>query len=237
LGGKTLQELQTQVCKAKGLSAGSSCTQGLKKMSSASSLAEHYCSTNSNGFGAATLNYGMVMYIFAIAILFVLICPCCCGDVIHKHPHNLVLLGAFTVSFSGLVCQICMTAAPDLVATAAMYTCLVVGGLVAYASQTKRDFTGMFTYIYGACWAMICFMFISWFFPMQVGGPMYMLYNFAFGLIFAFFLIYDIQMVIGGSEKKAQYTLDDHVIAALNIYLDIINLFIIILNLLQGGRQ
>jgi len=222
------QDLATKACKA--LKKDATCLDA-----GASTIS--VCEDNKNGFGMAMLNYGFSMYFFSFAILIVMICPCCCGDITHKHPHNLILLGGFTVSFSGLIAMICMTTMPELVATAALYTMLVVGGLTAFACQTKKDFTGMGTYIYGALWAMICFMFVSWFFPMKVGGFTYMIYNGLFGLVFAFFLIYDIQLVIGGSDKKAQYTLDDHVIAALNIYLDIVNLFIVILNLLQGGQR
>ena len=47
---------------------------------------------------------------------------------------------------------------------------------------------------------------------------------------------YDTQLIVGGAHKKHQFGVDDYVFAALNIYLDIINLFLLLLQLLQDRR-
>ena len=57
-------------------------------------------------------------------------------------------------------------------------------------------------------------------------------------LIFSLYIVYDTQKVVGGKHHKHQFGTDEYVFAALNLYLDIINLFLYlleILRMLQGG--
>ena len=63
------------------------------------------------------------------------------------------------------------------------------------------------------------------------------LYLLAGVLIFSLYIVYDTQTIVGGEHKNLQFDMDDYVLAALVIYLDIINLFILLLQLLQGGRR
>ncbi len=44
------------------------------------------------------------------------------------------------------------------------------------------------------------------------------------------------QLVVGGKHNKYRIGVDDYVFAALNIYLDIINLFLYLLQLLSDRR-
>ena len=55
-------------------------------------------------------------------------------------------------------------------------------------------------------------------------------------LIFSCYLVYDTQLMMGG---KHAYSLspEEYIFAALNIYLDIVNLFIYILLIFTGGRN
>ena len=52
-------------------------------------------------------------------------------------------------------------------------------------------------------------------------------------IIFSFYIIYDTQLIIGGEHKKYQFDVDDYVFATITLYLDIINLFLYILDLLD----
>jgi FtsH-binding integral membrane protein len=47
--------------------------------------------------------------------------------------------------------------------------------------------------------------------------------------------LFPLQLIVGGKHKHA-FGLDDYVFAALNVYLDIINLFMFILQLLNDRR-
>lgn len=54
--------------------------------------------------------------------------------------------------------------------------------------------------------------------------------------VFSLYLIYDTQLMMGGKHK---YALDpeEYIFAALNIYLDVINLFMYILMIVGGSRS
>ena len=52
-------------------------------------------------------------------------------------------------------------------------------------------------------------------------------------LIFSMYIVYGTQLIVGGDHHKYQFSEDDYVFAAINIYLDIVNLFIYILQLLN----
>ena len=54
-------------------------------------------------------------------------------------------------------------------------------------------------------------------------------------LILSIYLIYDTQLVIG--KGQFSYSLDDAYLAAIQLYLDVINLFLFILQILGGGGR
>ena len=54
-------------------------------------------------------------------------------------------------------------------------------------------------------------------------------------LVYSLYLIYDTQLIIG--NVGVQYSIDDYCFAALNLYIDIIYLFIRILQLIGGGSK
>lgn len=54
-------------------------------------------------------------------------------------------------------------------------------------------------------------------------------------LLFSFFIVYDTQLIVGGAHKHA-FDIDDYCFAALNLYLDIINLFLFLLQIF-GARN
>ena len=51
-------------------------------------------------------------------------------------------------------------------------------------------------------------------------------------LLFSFFIVYDTQIMVGGDHKYALCP-EEYVFAALNLYLDVINLFLHILRLMN----
>jgi len=56
-------------------------------------------------------------------------------------------------------------------------------------------------------------------------------------LLFTFYIVFDTQLLIGEyGGHKVQFGIDDYVFAALNLYLDIINLFLHILSLFGERR-
>ena len=61
-------------------------------------------------------------------------------------------------------------------------------------------------------------------------------YGCAGALIFSLYIVYDTQLMMGGKHK---YALDpeEYIFAALNIYLDVVNLFMYILMIIGGSSD
>lgn len=55
-------------------------------------------------------------------------------------------------------------------------------------------------------------------------------------LLFSFYLVFDTQLMIGGNHKLA-ISPEEYIFAALNLYLDVVNLFLYILALVGGGSD
>ena len=108
----------------------------------------------------------------------------------------------------------------------------IFSGLTLYAVQTKVDYT-----IYGnigiiLLFGLLFFGFLISFLQIQM---MQTIYSVGGASLFSFYIVYDTQLITGGSERKIQYTIDDFAIASVNLYLDIVNLFLFMLDIL-GGR-
>lgn len=172
-------------------------------------------------------------FYLAISInLVTILSLACCAENARTYPKNMIFLSLFTLSEAFLVGCISATYETDTVMIAFGMTACVVLGLTCFAFQTKYDFTGMGPYLFAALLSLIIFGFFAAIFRSRAGE---MAYAGLGVLIFSLYLVYDTQLVIGGEHKKFQFSVDDYVFAALNLYLDIINLFLMILSLL-GDR-
>ena len=54
-------------------------------------------------------------------------------------------------------------------------------------------------------------------------------------LLFGGYIVYDTQLIIGGKHRN-KFAIDDYVFAAINIYLDVINEFLYLLELFGDRR-
>lgn len=142
-------------------------------------------------------------------------------------PINYILLTLFTVCESYMVATISAFNPPEIVITAALMTATVVIALTIYAFTTKTDFT-----ILGGFLFMITAIMIFWgLFMMIFGFFLYTLYCALGVLLFGMYLIFDTQLILG--KFGLEYSIDDYILAALNIYIDIIQMFLYILQLLR----
>lgn len=151
----------------------------------------------------------------------------------HSHPTNLVLLGAFTALEGVVVGAISAQYRLSVVALAVLITAGVSGALAAYAMHTKTDYTAKGGMLVTALVALILTGFVAAFTHSKgldaliAGGG---------ALLFGFYIVFDVQLLVGGHHTRFQLSPDDYVAGAIALYLDIINLFIYILRLL-GDRE
>jgi protein lifeguard len=122
---------------------------------------------------------------------------------------------------------------PSAVLLAAGITTVIVGGLTVYALQTKYDFTTHGGILMGALLALIIVGFVGIFLPhMKV---IELVFSGVGALVFSAFLVVDVQMLMDG--RRVQISPDDYILGALNLYLDILNLFLYILRFINAARN
>ena len=165
---------------------------------------------------------------FSIITLVVFCVFYCCKKCARKVPFNYILLFSFTLCMSFYLSLVCAEFDTKIVLTALFLTCGSTIGLTLYAWTTSDDFTKLggilFSFILNGFFSFIIF-FLFW--------PEF-LYVFScfFGvLIYSIYIVYDTQLILG--KFGDGYNIDDYCIAALQLYIDIIELFIRILYLLS----
>ena len=169
-----------------------------------------------------------IPFIFAITIILAFICSKAAVQV----PLNYILLIIFTLCESIMVSYTTIYFEPLSVLACAGITMVLVFGLTMYACFTKRDLTMMGGFL--VCFGLILFIlgiiglfFTSYFYQMLLN---------CFGvLLMSLYLIYDTQLVIG--NKRNYIKMDLYILGAMEIYLDIIGLFLRILRILGKKKK
>jgi protein lifeguard len=147
----------------------------------------------------------------------------------NSHPLNLVLLGFFTIFLSLAVGMSCAVTKGEIVLEAVLLTAAVVVGLTLYtfwASRQGYDFTFLGPFLFGGLLVLVIWGFIQVFFPLGPIGRM--IFALIGALIFCGYIVYDTQLLL------TKYSYDDYIWASVALYLDIINLFLYILDILNG---
>mmetsp|Transcript_25595 Transcript_25595/g.56441 ORF Transcript_25595/g.56441 Transcript_25595/m.56441 type:complete len:249 (-) Transcript_25595:140-886(-) len=179
-------------------------------------------------------------YLMLISLFMTLACICgmsCCGDAARRAPINFILLFTFTAFEAILVGFVSAQYTWQSVVLAAGVTCVVFFGMTAFAMLTKIDFTGLGMYFMGGLMSLMAFGFMLSILSMCGVSvkPLMMLYDLGGVMLFTMYIVYDTQLILGGDHQQ-QFSVDDYIFAALHLYLDIINLFMYILELL-GSRD
>lgn len=147
-----------------------------------------------------------------------------------KVPINFILLGVFTLAFSYIVTMTTVQFPPQTILIAAVLTCAIVVALTLYACFTKTDFTYCGGLLFVCGMVLMVGSLLSIFFRSRVFE---VIISACSVVLFSVYLIYDTQLILGKGELKLQ--IDDYIFAALNLYLDIVMIFLEILKLL--GRS
>jgi modulator of FtsH protease len=150
-----------------------------------------------------------------------------------EFPKNVILTFLFTF-IEGIWLSPFLRAAelnaPGSVAQAGMLTLAAFGGLSMYALLSRRDFSAWRSFFMIGLIVLIIAMVVNAFVASAAGA----LWISAVGvLIFSGLLVFDTWRIL----RSGQLGPDDYVIAAVQIYLDLLNMFIFILSLVGGGRK
>jgi FtsH-binding integral membrane protein len=176
-------------------------------------------------------NPGVIYAVIALYCAFACALSCF-PSLARSYPTNYFLLGAFTVCTSILVAFITAVYDPATVLAAAGITTGVCIGLFAFAFQTRYDFTKLapyfFVFFLVTSLALLVFS-LATIHNTSTGNKVWATFGI---LLFSFYIVFDVQMIVGGKHHKYQFSVDDYVFAAFMLYLDIINLFLKVLQLL-----
>lgn len=148
-------------------------------------------------------------------------------------PKNLILTFLFTFIEGIYIAPFLAIAegrTPGVVGQAAVLTLAAFGVLSLYAVMSKRDFSAWGSFFVVGLVVLILASIINMFVASAAAG----LWIAAIGvMIFSGLLVFDTWRIV----RSGQYGQDDYVLAAVSIYLDLLNMFLFILSLLGGGRD
>ncbi|KAM9310212.1 protein lifeguard 4 [Pholidichthys leucotaenia] len=146
----------------------------------------------------------------------------------HQHPVNLHLLLAFTLCEAVSVATALTFYEYATVLEALVLTCAVFAVLTAYTFQSKRDLSRMGAWLFSCLWILIIAGVMRLFFSSD-GTELVLAASGA--LLFCGFIIYDTHMLM------KQLSPEEHILASINLYLDIVNLFLHILRVLDSVKK
>jgi len=150
-----------------------------------------------------------------------------------QHAKSLILTLLFTF-IAGIwispMLYMAENGSPGIVGQAGILTLSTFGVLSLYAVISKRDFSAWGSFFVVGLWVLIATSLINMF----VGSALGSLWI-AGGtvLVFSGLLVFDTWRIV----RSGTYGPDDYVPAAVNIYLDLLNLFLAIITLLGGRRR
>ncbi|VDD82546.1 unnamed protein product [Mesocestoides corti] len=139
----------------------------------------------------------------------------CCESVRRKYPGNFIALGVFTVALSYMAGTLSAMYTINSVLVCLLITCAVCLSVTIAAICCPCDIT--------KCQAVIAFLSILLF----IFGIAVMITYLVAG--YNEYLAFDTQMIMGG--RKYELSPEEYIYGALQLYVDIVNLFMIFLSL------
>lgn len=171
-------------------------------------------------------------YLVSYAVFFVSVCVIsCCGSVRRRHPWNLVALSVLTLSMSYMVGMIASFHDTESVVMAVGITAVVCFTVVLFSLQTKYDFTSCYGVLFVCLIVLIIFGLLCIFIRDRI---LHIVYAGLGALLFTCFLAVDTQLLLG--NKELALSPEEYIFGALNLYMDIINIFLYILAIIGRAR-
>ncbi|XP_073781083.1 uncharacterized protein isoform X2 [Danio rerio] len=171
--------------------------------------------------------YTMMGVTFALVIVLV-----CCVDIRRKVPLNFIFLGLFTIAEGCLLGSVVVYYSAEAVLWAVGATALVSLAMSLFSLQSKWDFTAASGCIWAMSWTLFSFALLCAILRSQY---LYIFYASLGTLIFSVYLVIDTQLILGGKHKYS-ISPEEYIFAALNLYIDIVTIFLLLLQLIGFCR-
>ncbi|XP_029309041.1 transmembrane BAX inhibitor motif containing 1a [Cottoperca gobio] len=160
----------------------------------------------------------------------------CCKGPRRKFPWNVILLSIFTLALSFMTGSISSYYDTKVVFLALGITAVVCIAVTVFCFQTKVDFTkcqglfcvmGIVVFVTGIISTIVLsFKYMLW---------LHMLYAAIGAIAFTLFLAYHTQLLLG--NRKHSISPEEYVFAALSIYVDIVQIFLFLLQIIGATTK
>ena len=166
-------------------------------------------------------NYKSVYFLSTILSLITYIYPLFYTKFLKSFPLNYVYLLLFTISSDFVLCRLIIKYKPTIILIALCLSIITIITLSIYAYYSKTDFT-----ILGGNFFVTLNLFMISSCLRILFGIEYskLIINGCCLIVFSTYIIYDTQLILGNQREK--FNNNDCVLAAMCLYIDIINLFI-----------
>ncbi|XP_062843238.1 fas apoptotic inhibitory molecule 2b [Trichomycterus rosablanca] len=176
--------------------------------------------------------YSTSSFLFFITYLLL----ACCGDLRRRFPWNLVLLGVFTLCSACMLGFISSYYRSESVLLCVSITALVCLCVSILSFQSKIDVTSYQGLLLNLCMLLLlCVLALGLLVPFGHVPWLQALYGIVGAVTFTMFLAFDTQLMMG--NKQNIISPEEHIFAALSLYLDVINIFQHLLQLFGDSRE
>jgi FtsH-binding integral membrane protein len=180
------------------------------------------------GLQAAVIQHPFITFIAMFAPLFLVM-----RDP-RTFPKNVILTFLFTFIEGIYIAPFLFFAesrSPGVVGQAGLITLVTFGALTLYALMSRRDFSAWGSFFFVGLIVLVVTSLLNAFVFHSAAGDIWIA---AIGvLVFSGLLVFDTWRIM----RSGQLGPDDYVTATVTIYLDLLNLFLLILRLLSGNRR
>ncbi|GES92349.1 protein lifeguard 4-like [Rhizophagus clarus] len=146
-----------------------------------------------------------------------------------RSPLNLFLLLLFTIFMSYGIGTVVSMYSSKVVLQAFLITLGVFLALEVFTFQSKYDFSSWGPFLYAALWIVIFASVIAWIFPYDKGY--HIVISVVSALLFSAYIIFDTYMIL------KRVSPEEYILATVDLYLDVVNLFVAIIAIIGGSDR
>ncbi|XP_034031180.1 protein lifeguard 1 isoform X1 [Thalassophryne amazonica] len=164
-----------------------------------------------------------------VVVLVLIVALSCCDSLRRQVPLNFIALSLFTIAEGLMLGSVTVYFDAEAVLWAVGATALVSFAMSLFAMQSKWDFTAANGCMWVLAWSFLSFGLLCTILRSQF---LHIVYACLGTLVFSLYLVFDTQLILGGKHRKYSVSPEEYVFAALNLYLDIVTLFLLLLQLI-----
>ena len=173
---------------------------------------------------------GEALYILSVSTTFLTMFVClCCEDLLRKTPSKYIIYSLFVLAVSYSLGISSLYIKGDVLYISIIITTGTTISLILYSFIFTTDFTEYYTYVVAIFMCLIFIGIVNIFFNNTI---IQVIISGGGALVFACFIVFDMQMILSQKHIKYKYSIDDFILAAMSLYLDVINMFLYIIQFL-----